>query len=47
MQYEFVTKYDDNVEVPYNVDLRLVAIKSAFCYRIKPIPTFIFREHSL
>ena len=48
---EFVRTQRSSVLVVNNFLLidaidRLVAIKSAF-YRIKPIPPFIFREHSL
>ena len=49
---EFVRTLRSSVLVVFNNFLlidaidRLVAIKSAF-YRIKPIPPFIFREHSL
>ena len=48
---EFVRTLRSSVLVVNNFLLidaidRLVAIKSAF-YRIKPIPPFIFREHSL
>ena len=50
--YEFVWTLRSSVLVVFNIfslqtqqiEVRLVAIKSAFFYRIKPIPSFIFRN---
>ena len=46
--FKFVWTLLSSVLVVFNnfLEVKLEAIKSVF-YRIKPIPPFIFREHSL
>ena len=38
--------FNNFLVIDAQIEVRLEVIKSAF-YRIKPIPPFIFREHSL